>query len=131
MKRRVWILSLMIVAVPLLSSCAALLIGGVAGYEVSADSVKANVDTSYDRAYDASLEAIRQMGGLSVDKKDEGWIKSDKDNYAVAVHIEKVNEKTVKITVSARKLTLPKPQYARDVLVKILQRVKDQPLWMR
>ena len=131
MWRKFFVLSLMVSAIGLFSGCAAILIGGVAGYEVSADSVKADVDTSYSRAYDASLEALREMGGLSIDKKDEGWVKSDKDNYNVAVHIVKITDKTMRITVSARKLALPKPQYARDVLVRILKRVKDQPLWMR
>jgi hypothetical protein len=131
MKSKLLMIGLLVLAVPAFSSCAALLIGGAVGYEVSADSVKADVDASYDRTYDASLESIRAMGGLSTDKKEEGWVKSDKDNYSVAVHVTKVTEKTMRITVSARQLTIPKPQYARDVLVKILKRVKDQPFWMR
>jgi hypothetical protein len=131
MKHKVFILSLLVLTVPLFSSCAALLIGGVAGYEVSADSVKADVDVSYNRAYDGSLETIRAMGGLSTDMKEEGWVKSDKDGYNVAVHVTKVTEKVTRITVSARKMAMPKPQYARDVLVKILKRVKDQPFWLR
>ncbi len=131
MKFKILILIILVLSVPLLSSCAALLIGGVVGYEVSADSVKADIDTSYARAYDASLETIRAMGGLSIDKKTEGWIKSEVDNYNVAVHIEKLTEKTVRIAVSARKHTLPKSQYARDVLADILKRLKQQPIWMR
>lgn len=131
MWRKLLILSVTVAAVGAFSGCAAILIGGVAGYEVSADSVKANVETSYNRAYDGSLETVRAMGGLSIDKKDEGWVKSDKDGYMVAVHVEEIDGKTMRITVSARKLTLPKPQYARDVLVKILKRIKDQPFWMR
>ena len=131
MKHKAFIFSLLVLTVPLFSSCTALLIGGAIGYEISSDSVKADVDTSYDRAYDASLETIRAMGGLSIDKKTEGWVKSDLNNYNVAVHLEKLTEKTVRITISARKYALPKPQYARDVLVKILNRLKDQPFWMR
>jgi hypothetical protein len=131
MKCKVFILSLLVLSVPLFSSCTTLLIGGAAGYEASADSVKADVDVSYDRAYDASLETIRSMGGLSIDKKTEGWVKSDVNKYDVAVHIEKVTEKTIRITVSARQDFLPKSQYARDVLAGILRRVKDQPFWMR
>ncbi len=131
MRRKIFILSLLVLAVPLFSSCAALLIGGAVGYEVSADSVKANVDSSYDKAYDASLETLRAIGGLSVDKKEEGWVKSDVNQYNVAVHIEKLTEKTVRVTVSARKYALPKAQYARDILAKILKRVRQQPFWMR
>ena len=96
MWRKFFMLSVMASAIGLFSGCAAVLIGGVAGYEVSADSVKGNVDTSYDRAYDASLEAIRDMGGLSVDKKEEGWVRSDQDGYAVAVHVEELNKKILK-----------------------------------
>ncbi len=131
MRHKIFILCLLVFAVPLFSSCAAILIGGAVGYEVSADSVKANVDSSYDKTYDASFETLRAIGGLSVDKKEEGWVKSEMNNYDVAVHIEKLTEKTARITVSARKYALPKPQYARDVLAKILKRVRQQPFWMR
>ena len=131
LKMKIFTLGLLVATVPMLSSCAALLIGGVAGYEVSADSVKADLDVSYDRAYDAALESIRAMGGESIDKKDEGWVKSNVNNYTVAVHIVKLTEKTTRVTVSARKFTLPKSQYARDILAKILVRVKQQPFWMR
>jgi hypothetical protein len=131
MRKKMFILTSLLLSVVLFSGCAAILLGGAVGYEVSADSVKTDVDASYDRTYDASLETIRAIGGLSVDKKEEGWVKSDLNNYNVAVHVDKLTEKTTRITVSARQYALPKPQYARDVLAKILKRIKQQPFWMR
>lgn len=53
-----------------------------------------------------------------------GWIKFDTEKYNVAIHVEKLTEKTVQITVSARKHTLPRVQFARDVLAKIDKRLK-------
>ena len=130
MKNKMFIFISLISMGALFSGCTALLVGGAAGYEVSAESAKADVDGSYDKAYDASLETIRAMGGISEDKKAEGWVKSDVDHYHVAVHIEKLPEQTVRITVSAWQDAIPEVQYARDVLARILNREKQQPVWL-
>ena len=75
--RIVVIVVALILVVPLLSGCFALLAGGAIGYEVSADSVKAQFDSSYERAYKASLDVAKAMVG-TIDMADEttGWIKS-------------------------------------------------------
>jgi hypothetical protein len=125
------VLSGLVLMGSIFSGCASLMIGDASLHTVSADSVKVDVEVTYNRAYDASLETVRAMGGLSVDNKEAGWVKSEKDNYNLAVHVEKLTEKTSRITVSASQDALPKPQYARDVLAKILKRVKQQPFWLR
>ena len=114
-----------IFAVPFLSGCFALLAGGAIGYEVSADSVKAQFDSSYERAYKASLEVAKAMVG-TIDMADEagGWIKSNPEENNVAIHIVKQTDKTVEITVSARKYATPRVQFAKDMLAKISRKLK-------
>ncbi len=114
-----------ILAVPLLSGCFALLAGGAIGYTVSADSVKAEFDSSYEKAYKASLDVAKAMVG-TIDMADEttGWIKSESEDNNVAIHIVKQTDKTVEITVSARKYATPRVQFAKDILAKISKKLK-------
>jgi hypothetical protein len=107
------------------------LMGNASGYEAGPGSATAQVDVSYDRAYDAGLDGVRDLGGLSTDSKQEGWIKSEQDNTYVEVHIESLENNAAAITVSAKQLGLAKPEYAQDVLKRILKRIKRQPFWMR
>ncbi len=116
---------LLILSVPLLSGCFALLVGGTIGYEVSADSVKADFDTSYDRAYNVSFDVAKDMVG-NIDKSDKvtGWIKSESEGNNVAIHIVKLTEETVQVTVSARKYATPRVQFARNILANISKKLK-------
>ncbi len=119
------ILFVMILAAPLLSGCFALLAGGAIGYEVSSDSVKADFDTSYDRAYNVSLDVAKAMiGSIDMSDKAEGWIKSESEDNNVAIHIVKLTEETVQVTVSARKYATPRVQFARNILAKISKKLK-------
>jgi hypothetical protein len=115
----------LILAAPLLSGCAALLVGGAIGYEVSSDSVKADFDTSYDKAYNVSLDVAKAMvGTIDMSDKAEGWIKSESEGNNVAIHIVKLTEETVQITVSARKYATPRVQFARNILSNISKKLK-------
>ncbi len=110
---------------PLLTGCFALLAGGAIGYEVSADSVKAQFDSSYEKAYKVSLDVANAMVG-TIDMTDEtaGWIKSESEGNNVAIHIVKLTDKAVEITVSARKYATPRVQFARNILAKISKKLK-------
>jgi len=115
----------LILTAPLLSGCGALLVGGAIGYTVSADSVKADFDTSYEKAYNASLDVIKAMvGSIDMSDKATGWIKSESEGNNVAVHIVKLTEETVQVTVSARKYATPRAQFARNILAKISKKLE-------
>ena len=131
MKHKVLVFSVLVLMGGLFSGCATFFKEGMPGYVVNADSVKANVDVSYRRAYDACLESIRAMGGISEDKKSEGWVRTQLRYHYVTVHIEKMSDGMVQITVSARRYDVPKVKYALDVLARIIKRIKQQPSWMR
>lgn len=115
----------LILTVHFLSGCLALVAGGAIGYTVSADSVKAEFVTSYEKAYKASLDTAKAMVG-TIDMADEttGWIKSESEDNNVAIHIVKQTDKTVEITVSARKYATPRVQFAKDILAKISKKLK-------
>lgn len=122
-KRLVFFLAILSI-IPLVSGCW-FLVGAGAGYEITSDSAIGHFDTSFARAYQASLNIIKsQAGNITMDDEKLGWIKADINNYKTAVHIEQLTEKTVQITVSARKYALPKAQFARDILSKISKKLK-------
>lgn len=123
MVKRLVVFCIMLSTLPLLSGCW-FLVGGAVGYEVSPDSVRGHFDTSFIRAYSVSLDVMRKHGKTTIEDEKKGWIKADFDNYNAAVHIEQLTERTVQITISARKYALPKPQFARDILSKISRRLK-------
>ncbi len=123
MFKQVFVFCMLIMISPLLSGCW-FLAGGVAGYEVSADNVKGHFDTSFEEAYQVSLRLMQSLGKTNLEDEKGGWIKADIDNHIVALHIEKLTERTVQITVSARKYTIPKPQFARNILDKISSRLR-------
>lgn len=114
-----------ILAAPLMSGCFALLAGGAIGYEVSPDSVKADFDTSYDRAFNVSHDVAKAMiGSIDMSDKESGWIKSESESNNVAIHIVRLTEKTVQVTVSARKYATPRVQFARNILAKISKKLR-------
>lgn len=123
MFKQVFVFCMLIMISPLLSGCW-FIAGGVAGYEVTQDSVQGHFDTSFEEAYQVSLKVMQSLGKTNVQDEKGGWIKTDIDNHVVALHIEKLTERTVQITVSARKYTLPKPQFARNILDKISSRLR-------
>ena len=130
MKCKAFVFSLLVLMGGLFSGCASFFSGSAVGYEVNARSAIANVDVSYDRAYDASLETIRALYGISEDNKSEGWVRTQLHHRYVSVHIEKWTDGTVRLTVTARRYAVAQAQYALDVLAKIIERIKQQPTWL-
>ena len=124
MFRRLVALCILAAGIPFLSGCLALLIGGAVGYEVSPDSVRAQFDTPYNRAYEVSLSTIRSLGKTDMEDEKGGWVKAIIDKHDVAVHVEQLTERATQITVSARRYVLPKVQFARDIMSRISRKLK-------
>lgn len=124
MFRRIVALVILVAGVPFLAGCLALLIGGAVGYEVSPDSVRAQFDIPYTRAYEASLSVIRSMGKTDMEDEKGGWIKATIDKHYVAAHVEQLTERAAQVTVSARRYALPRVQFARDILSRISKKLR-------
>jgi hypothetical protein len=124
MFRRIIALGILIAGIPFLSGCFGLIIGAAVGYEVSPDSVRVQFDTSYARAYQASLATLRSMGKTDMEDEKGGWVKAVIDKDDVAVHVEQLTEKTTQVTVSSRRYALPRVQVARDILNRISKKIR-------
>jgi len=131
MRFKLFVLCMVVLAGALFSSCALLQNGGASKFENSTDKADSQVDVSFDRVYDASLATVREIGGISEDRKKEGLINYTLDDYKVSIQINKLPDGKVQIAVSAMELQMPKVQDANDVLTRILERIKQQPLWLK
>ncbi|MBU0468117.1 MAG: hypothetical protein KKD07_07670 [Candidatus Omnitrophica bacterium] len=97
---------------------------GVAGVLTSKDSAQADFNVSFEDAFKAS-EAISNDIGTNVEvKKDIGQIEFQIGKTKVKVLVEKLENKKISITVSARKLMIPRRQEAEGVLYKIKELIE-------
>jgi len=131
MRLKVFILSILVLGCGIFSSCALLQNGGASKFESSTSKAEGQVDVSFDHVYDATLETVREMGGISEDRKSEGLINFALDNYKYTIQINKLSDGKIQIAVSAMEFPMPKVHDANDVLTKILERIKQQPLWLK
>jgi len=97
---------------------------GVAGVLMGNDSGAAELGSDFDSAYRVSEEVLKQMGEI---------VKADVQNYTitakvsgvdVVLKVEKGETRRVKITVTARKYMIPRPEIAQGVISQISQRLK-------
>jgi len=81
-------------------------------------------DTFYvrpEKAHEASLNVIKAMGELTAEDKKNNTMKAKIDGADVAVEIKQKASREVEIIVSARKVLLPQPVIAGEVLYKIME----------
>jgi hypothetical protein len=127
MSKQTIVFCILIMVVPLVSGCWFLVGAGAGGatvYEVSTGTVTANYDARFDRAFDVSLSILRSKGKTKTEDSVGGWVKADIGERDVAVHVERLTEKAVKVTVSARKGVLPDGDFARGIMTDISNRLR-------
>lgn len=110
---------------------AASMLAGVAALPVAAvftfagkDYAQASFDVTTDKAYNAGLEALKQMGAVKKENKAGGVINAEVKGVKVTFRLKKLNDATTEITISARKLGLPKPEVASGVIYQITDKLK-------
>jgi hypothetical protein len=110
---------------------AASMLTGVAALPVAAvltfagkDYAQASFKVTIDKAYDAGLQVLKQMGVVKRENKANGIISAEVNGANVAFKLKKLNDTTTEITVSARKLGLPKPEVASGVIYQITDKLK-------
>ncbi|MDD5018826.1 MAG: hypothetical protein PHS61_00170 [Candidatus Omnitrophica bacterium] len=97
---------------------------GVAITLLGKDGAQEHFDVPFDKAYTAAVETIQSIGSIKTEDKTTGSIKALVDKNDVTVNVEGVTEKTTRVTVSARRLLLPKPQAAGGILQHISEKLK-------
>jgi hypothetical protein len=98
---------------------------GVAGVLIGEDRAEEVFNVSYERAYKISLEVLRQMGKVTAEDSGRGVIKGVVSGSKATIRVIQ-EEKAVKITVSARKMLLPKPKTSGGILYEISGKLKGK-----
>jgi len=114
---------LKVYAVSMLAGVAALPVAAAftfAGKDFAQDSFKITMD----KAYDEGLQVLKQMGVVKKENKADGIINAEINGVNVILKLKKLNDTTTQITVSARKLGLPKPEVASGVIYQIAYKLK-------
>lgn len=97
---------------------------GVAGALIGKDSSQIDFDVDYDKVFNTSAKVMREMGKSGQEDKTTGIVKGKVSGCNVTIKIVKKTDKTVQVTVSARKYLIPKPQIAGGVLHQISEELK-------
>ena len=121
-----------ILCVPLLAvclgGCVYLAIGGVGalgGYIVSPDTVEGLAESGTAQVFDTAVEIVSIMGLVESKNEAGGVIRARINGASVTVMIMEMSSSSAKLSVKARKHTLPKISLAQDVFVKIMSRVNE------
>ncbi|MBN3039857.1 MAG: lipoprotein [Candidatus Omnitrophica bacterium] len=120
MKKSIFI----ILAALLVSGCVPVLIGAglLTGYTLSSDSAIGNVKTEYRELWDICLEKLEVLESeVLVSDESQGLLKARISDYDVNIKIKNISNDTQRLKVSARKLLLPKPQFAQKIFFKIIE----------
>ncbi|MGE5280209.1 MAG: AsmA family protein [Deltaproteobacteria bacterium] len=100
---------------------------GVAITLAGKDSTQENYDVPYDKVYDtvlATLKGMTDRAAIKKENKETGVITALVDKNDVAFKFEKVAAGKTQMTVSARRLLLPKPEVAQGLAYQISQKLK-------
>ncbi|MBI3318240.1 MAG: DUF3568 family protein [Candidatus Omnitrophica bacterium] len=108
----------------LVSGCAPVLLatGAVGGYALIRDSIRVDLDRSWDRVWAAALEEVKQQGRLKMEDKGRGRIDAKIRDADVVVRLEQLTPSTVRVVVRARKFLLPQLEVAQRLGVAIARR---------
>lgn len=94
---------------------------GAAAVLMSKDSGIQEFAADVATVYKNSLSVISAMGALKSEDSVKGVIRAKIDGADVAIKIEPGEQQKTKITVSARKMMIPKPDIAKGVIHQIEQ----------
>jgi hypothetical protein len=83
------------------------------------DSSVVEFKAGFDKAYEASLDAMKRSGKVKKAEKTSGVISADVEGADVSLEVKALAAGTARVTVSARKLMMPKPEIAAGILYKV------------
>lgn len=108
----------------LLNGCIPIILGAgvLTGYALSGDSASGNVNENYREVWDACLEYLEETEAeITMANESKGLIRAELSNFNLTIKINTITSKNQHLEVSARKYLLPKPQFAQEIYLGIMQ----------
>jgi len=96
---------------------------GVANVLLGEDAATDSFPVSFDKVLDVVHQILSSGGGLEESDQSIGFFKGKVDGHHVTVKLDQSGNE-VAVTVTARKLFIPKPGFARGLLHKISGQIK-------
>ncbi len=118
------IIILLLLSLGLFTGCAAVLIGaGVAGgIAISDDTVKTNVDTSFNSVWTNTVATLKNMGTVILEDKNHGKAEAMIEDSHAWINVKKLTEKATEIKIKVRKNLLPNIDLAHKISVNIVEK---------
>lgn len=95
----------------------------VAATFVGKDYVRGDLEVAFDRLYDLGLEVLRRSGKVIREEKAAGVIHAEVNGAQVVLKLVATSAKITRITISARRYMLPKPEIANGILYQITEKL--------
>ncbi|MBD3245546.1 MAG: hypothetical protein GF333_00860 [Candidatus Omnitrophica bacterium] len=118
------VISALAIGACVVCGCVPVLVGAgiLTGYALGNDSASGNIKTEYRALWDEALFTLQDMEAEIVNRNEsKGVLKARILEYDVTVAINTITPEMQRLKVSARKLLLPKPQFAQKVFFNIIE----------
>lgn len=96
----------------------------IAAKFISKDSAQKDFDLAIDSLYNINAKVLKRLGKITKENKAAASLSAVVNGVNITSRLEKINDKKTKITISARKYMLPRPEVAEDILYKISEEVR-------
>lgn len=96
----------------------------VASVLVGKDSAVAEFPITMTEAFAAGKALLAEMGEVTVEDPEAGILKAKVQGSDVAMKIVATPDRTMKVTASARKLLIPKPEIARGIIRELTDKLE-------
>ncbi|MCK5580276.1 MAG: hypothetical protein KAJ18_03290 [Candidatus Omnitrophica bacterium] len=97
---------------------------GVVGVLIAKDRGTAEFDVGLSEVFSVSKQIVAELGKIKSVNEAKGLIKAKVNGSDVAINIIEQEKNKTKVTVSARKMMIPKPKIAEGVLYEISEKLK-------
>ena len=88
------------------------------------NSAEKNFDVAANKLYDIIIDIVRSSGKLTQEDRVRKVITALVNGAKVSVKLKALSEKSTRVSVSARKTLLPKPEVAAGILYQITEKLK-------
>jgi len=88
------------------------------------DSAAQDFNSSEAAVFDAGLKVLNYLGRVTKEDWQARAIEAEADSASIALKISKAETRKTRVTVSARKFLMPKPEIAAGIIYQISEKVK-------